>query len=122
MTGRRTRIGWQVLVFLLGAEVTILLVWLWSGIVFGGDPRFDGGPFAITAKTANTFSYAAPSFAVTSWAVSGNVATLTATTPPHGLAVGDVVTVANFTGGGAPNYLDGVFTVTAVTASTLFFG
>ena len=42
MTGRRTRIGWQVLVFLLGAELTILLVWVWSAIEFGGDPRFDG--------------------------------------------------------------------------------
>jgi hypothetical protein len=34
--------AWQAIQLLLGAEVTILLVWLWSGIVFGGDPRFDG--------------------------------------------------------------------------------
>lgn len=49
-TGRRTRIGWQVLVFLLGAEVTILLVWLWSGIEFGGDPRFDGRQWSEPVK------------------------------------------------------------------------
>jgi len=84
------------------------------------DARFDG-TFAITAVTATTFSYASPSVAVTSWAVAGNIATLTATSP-HGLAVGNSVTVTSFAGKGSPTYLNGgPFTLTAVTANTFSY-
>ncbi len=44
-TGTLRRKGaraWQAIPLLLGAEATILLVWAWSAIEFGGDPRFDG--------------------------------------------------------------------------------
>ncbi len=50
MATRRARIGWQVLVFLLGAEAAILLVWLGSGIEYGGHPWFDGGQWSEPVK------------------------------------------------------------------------
>jgi Flp pilus assembly protein TadG len=85
-----------------------------------GDPRFDG-TFAVTSVPSSTvFTYNAPVIAVKSYSVTSNVATLTATTPPHGLQVGDSVTV-NFTGAGAPTYLNGTFTLTAVTSSTFSY-
>jgi hypothetical protein len=85
-----------------------------------GDPRFDG-TFAVSSVPSNTtFTYTAPVVAVKSYSVTSNVATLTATSPPHGLNVGDSVTV-NFTGAGAPTYLNGTFTVTAVTSSTFSY-
>jgi hypothetical protein len=85
-----------------------------------GDPRFDG-TFAVTSvPSSTTFTYTAPVIAVKSYAVTSNVATLTVTNPPHGLSVGDSVTV-NFTGAGAPTYLNGTFPVTAVTSSTFSY-
>ena len=82
-----------------------------------GDKRFDGTYTVTAVPTTTTFSYASPSVAATSWAVVGNVAKLTATTPPHGLAVGDSVTVSGF----GQVYLNGTFTLTAVTASTFSY-
>ena len=89
-----------------------------SVVVSINDPRFDG-TFPITAvSTSTSLSYAAPSIATTSWSVAGNVATLTATTPPHGLAVGDAV-IVTYTGGQA--FLSGTYTLTAVTANTFSY-
>jgi len=84
------------------------------------DPRYDGStPKTITAVTGTTFSYASPSFATGSYSITGNVATLTATSPPHGLAVGNFVTVSAFSGAGSPTYLNGgPYQVTAVNSAT----
>jgi Flp pilus assembly protein TadG len=96
-----------------------------SVVVNLGDPRFDG-TFTVTAPvTGTTLSYASPSVAITAWSISSNTATMTATTPPHGLAVGNVVTITGFSGGGAPTYFNnGTYTVSAVNAAagTFSFG
>jgi hypothetical protein len=86
-----------------------------------GDPRFDGTFAVSSVPSSTTFTYTAPAIAVKSFSVTSNVATLVSTTPPHGLTVGDSVTV-NFTGAGAPTYLNGTFLVTAVTPSTFSYG
>ncbi len=65
----------------------------------GHTPTVGDSVTVTTPVTARTFSYAASSVATTSGVVAANVATLTATTPLHGLAVGNVVTV-NYTNGG----------------------
>ncbi len=91
-----------------------------SVIVSTGDSRYDG-TFTISAvPSTTTFSYTPATIATTSWAVASNLATLTVTTPPHGVKVGNSITVSGFTGAG-PTYLNGNFTVTAVTASTITY-
>jgi hypothetical protein len=80
-----------------------------------GDARFDGS-YAVTAVTANTFSYTPSPVAssVTSKTVASGVATLT-TSVGHNFGVGNTVRVDI----GDPRF-DGTFTVTAVPTSTTF--
>jgi hypothetical protein len=83
-----------------------------------GDPRFDG-THTITAVTATTFSYTPATIAVSSWSVTSNTATLTATTPPHGLQQGNAVNVAGFTN--PRTYLNGSYTITGANANTFSY-
>jgi hypothetical protein len=84
-----------------------------GAIVATGQKGYDGTVtvLASPAPTSTAFSYSAPSIQLMSYAITGNVVTITVKgAGPHGYKVGDSVNVTT-SGTGAPTFLNGTFTL-----------